>query len=353
MLNVERDEPVAQRVEEREALHLFETAEIHVGTLFLHVEHLLHRALHLLHLLVGGFGVHDIFHRVVVHLLDAVSRDAEIAVTQNVRHNLALDGLVILVGIDTAYHLLLQFRELLVVCLAEFCRLHPDFGIDVERQTLQAQCPSHEGPFAHLYHCRLLVQMNQQTEFHDVELRETTQRHRTRDELCIQTVDGGRGEQMLVEFPLRTVPLVTHENAVEQQAHEVVVVCVECGLLSPSCLVRLQTEHSRFRHEILHVFLDDFKREHISHGALLRLVVETHLTAEPHHPVVGREVPHTLHQLSVYLVAFSIAVALFHIVEHPSEVILDDLYLLVGEGRRIGFQIAFHKLDGLTEMQLV
>ena len=45
MLCIEGREPVAQRVEKAIALHLLEASEVNVGTLLLHIDHLLHSAL--------------------------------------------------------------------------------------------------------------------------------------------------------------------------------------------------------------------------------------------------------------------------------------------------------------------
>ena len=68
MLHEEGREPVGEGVEEAEALHQLEAAEIDVGALLLHVENLVDVLLGLFHALVGGIGVEYVFHGVFVLL---------------------------------------------------------------------------------------------------------------------------------------------------------------------------------------------------------------------------------------------------------------------------------------------
>ena len=72
MLCIEGREPVAQRVEKAIALHLLEASEVNVGTLLLHVDHLLHRALQFICLLICSFGVQNVFHRVILNFFKSV-----------------------------------------------------------------------------------------------------------------------------------------------------------------------------------------------------------------------------------------------------------------------------------------
>ena len=109
MLCIEGCEPVAQRVEKAIALHLLEASEVNIGTLLLHVDHLLHRALQFICLLICSFGVQNVFHRVILNFFKSVLSHTEAAVAQNVRHDVALNGLIVPVGIDAADNLPLYF----------------------------------------------------------------------------------------------------------------------------------------------------------------------------------------------------------------------------------------------------
>ena len=323
MLDIEGREPVAECVEESIPFHLLETAEVDVGTLFLHVDHLLHGALQLFSLFISRPGVQDVFHRVVLNLFKSVVRQAEIAVVEDVGHDFALNDVVVAVGIDAADNLPLQFGQLIAVAVTEgeqlFFEVCPHFKTDA----LYAECPSGEGPLAHLHDGGTHVDVDEEAELQGVKLRETIHCDGADDELLVDSVHGRRQQQFFVEHLLRWFPLAAHVETVEERTHEIVMAGIELLLLLGARFLGLQAEHGRLGDEVLEGADNPFLCEHVAQRVLLGLAVERNLTAQPCHIGIGSVGPHPLHQFLVDGVAVRVLIALFHIVEHACVVFHD------------------------------
>ena len=113
MVHIERYEPITDLLKERKALHLRETTEIDVGTLFLHLLHPLETFLQLFHPPFFLIGMKDVIQRMFLHFLDTITCHAKTIVLQQIGHNLPLDGLVVLLSIYTQDNLMLQLYEFL------------------------------------------------------------------------------------------------------------------------------------------------------------------------------------------------------------------------------------------------
>ena len=108
MVFIERHEPVHQFVEEREALHLRETAEIDIRSLLLHVHHLLETLFHPFQLLLLGVRMQDVVQFVgLLFLQHTVAVQMKPLLIQYLGHDFGLYRLVVALGIDAEHQLLL------------------------------------------------------------------------------------------------------------------------------------------------------------------------------------------------------------------------------------------------------
>ena len=101
MIHIKRYEPVHSVLEECKPLHLRETSEVDVRTLFLHALHPTVVLLQLLHPAFLGIGMQNILHRIVLNLLDTISGNLEIAVIKQSRQYFLLNGLIVFLCIHT------------------------------------------------------------------------------------------------------------------------------------------------------------------------------------------------------------------------------------------------------------
>ena len=109
MVDIKRNKPIAQFIEERKTLHLRETSEIDVRTLLLHIQHAIETLFNLFQFTLLLSGMQNILHRILLHLFYPITCHTECLTIHQVRHNLLLYGLGILFGIETEDYLLLQF----------------------------------------------------------------------------------------------------------------------------------------------------------------------------------------------------------------------------------------------------
>ena len=107
MLHIKRYEPVHRVLEECKPLHLRETSEVDVRTLFLHTLHPTVVLLQLFHPAFLGIRMQNILHRIVLNLLNTISGNLEIAVIKQSRQYFLLNGLIVFLCIHTEIYLLL------------------------------------------------------------------------------------------------------------------------------------------------------------------------------------------------------------------------------------------------------
>ena len=98
MVGIERAEPVAQRIEEREAFHLRKPAEVDVRPGLFHLPHLVDALLQLSHALFRSLVAEDdVVHRILFHLLYAASVfHLQVAVVHQFGYDVVVERLRIL-----------------------------------------------------------------------------------------------------------------------------------------------------------------------------------------------------------------------------------------------------------------
>ena len=151
MLWIIRYKPVANHIEEREALHLGETTEIDVRPLLLHVGHSAHILLQFFHPLFRNLRVQNVLHRVILHLLNAVARHANVIVLQQFRDNLALDDLVVALCPQTIEHLHLQLSQFISATLIIGYLLQHlvNLGIQLSSFRIKTKHPPYQSTLTH------------------------------------------------------------------------------------------------------------------------------------------------------------------------------------------------------------
>ena len=101
MIQIERSKPIHHIIEEREPFHLTETAKIDIRTLLLHIHHLAYLLFHLLHALLISILVEDTLYRIFFLFHNAKTPDCQIRVAHDIRHNITLNLVIILLSILT------------------------------------------------------------------------------------------------------------------------------------------------------------------------------------------------------------------------------------------------------------
>ena len=133
----------------------------------------------------------DVVHHVLVFFLDTVAGNAVAAVFQQLRHNLALYLLVVMLGILAVHHLLLQFAQLLtaVFISRQFLNSLAQLRVNILSAVVQGEYPSHQGSLTHQLVAGKTVDVGQQSELVVVKEVQGRQRDGTHNELLVATVD--------------------------------------------------------------------------------------------------------------------------------------------------------------------
>ena len=222
MLHIERCKPVAQLIEEREALHLRESAEVDVRPCFLHVHHLAELLLRFLNVAVCGVGVHDVVHRVVFLLLYSETRHLEVAVLQERGHYVFAYFVVVGIGIATEQHLQLQFKQLFAhrpVCqhgLQSVLHIAKQFCLPFRGQ---GKHPSDERSLSQLFRRRAAEHVGKHKPLVRVKHIHRRQHDCTDNQHGIGNVDGRRDQQFGVVAAERLVPHARCHHSVKQRLH--------------------------------------------------------------------------------------------------------------------------------------
>ena len=199
MVKVEGYEPVGQLVEKREALHLRESAEIDIGSLLLHIEHLVEAGLDALQIGFCLIRMQNLVEVALIGLFYPVAGDAETGLLHQVWHDLILNGDVVTLCIDTIEELLLQLDELLTAGLTveKFLDQGICLGVDAPGDRgIEGEGPADEGSLAHLFIGGFLIEMYQESELGDVEAADGGQHDACDEELTVGRIDGWREEHL-------------------------------------------------------------------------------------------------------------------------------------------------------------
>ena len=174
---------MGQCAEKGKALHAREAAEIDVGTLPFHIHHSSDAALHLLHSFVGGLRMQYVLHGIVVFLADTEAVDAQIVVLDERGKHVALEHLMVFLGIHAQEYLLLQPGKLLALLLVEGGKSHHlrQSGIENLLSRGHRQGPTNESTLAKMVGSGVAEQLIEQPELVEVEQVEVGDEHRTHE----------------------------------------------------------------------------------------------------------------------------------------------------------------------------
>ena len=199
MVEVEGYEPVGHLVEEREALHLGESAEIDIRSLLLHIEHLVEAGLDALQIGFCLIRMQDLVEVALVGLFYPVAGDAEAGLLHQIGHDLILNSGVVALSIDTIEELLLQLNEFLTAGFILEKGLHQGICLRVDAPGdlgIESESPADEGSLAHLFVGGFLIEVYQETELGNVEAADRRQHHGCDEELTVGRIDGWRVQHL-------------------------------------------------------------------------------------------------------------------------------------------------------------
>ena len=239
MIRIERHKPVAQLIEEGEALHLGEASEIDIRTLFLHIHHPLETGFHLFQFALLFSRMQNILHRILFRLFDTITRHTERLVLHQIRHNLPLDGLCIMFCIHTEHNLLLKFHQFLTVIFIFQQMMYEIylFRIDGGNQaTIKRQHPTYKCPLTNPFINRFFIHMDERTELCHIEMLQCREHHGTDNQLLVIGIHGRRQEHLLHSRRDAIRPYIRRKNMVKKHIHIVLMLAVQ---LTPLCLTPL------------------------------------------------------------------------------------------------------------------
>ena len=107
MVKIERSKPVHHIIKERELLHLSEPTEIDIRTLPLHIHHLTYLLLQLFHPLLVSILMKNTLQGVFFLLHNAESSYSQVRIAHDIRHDITLNLVIILLSIATIEELYL------------------------------------------------------------------------------------------------------------------------------------------------------------------------------------------------------------------------------------------------------
>ena len=179
------------------------------------------------------------------------------------RHDIALDTLIIIQGIDAGHELYLHFFEMLHAFVVFYYHIHRAL-LAFHHQRLVAierQGPAHQCPLAHAF-CHIShIDRRQHLQFLQVEDVDAGQHDGPHYPLGIHRIDGGRGEQHPVERRVGIIPLVGQQDMVKQAPHIRIVRLQQLPPMFFPTLGRLEREHGHIGHMVFQPLPDSVRVE--------------------------------------------------------------------------------------------